>query len=292
MERIGIGMLTCMTDEHCTLLHVSDNFLNFTGYSREEIRMRFKNRYYELMVPEDVNRLQSELARQKTSDNELSLKYRLVRKSGEPVQVFERSCFASEDGVRCCYCEICDQSRTPDRVNKDQDLEPGYEASFDLLTELYNRETVLSMIRRMLGESGKIDALILVDIDDFKVVNATFGHAFGDTVLSDTAARLRGIFRKRDPIGRLDGDEFVIFLPGLTDKKIAMQKAERICEAMRVAYQSGEKSKMVSGSVGIAFFPEHGKDVNVLYEKAKIALHHAKNMGKNRHAAYLPELAD
>ena len=221
---------------------------------------------------------------------EARLEYRCIGPSGDAIWVESRAYLIESpiSGNIFAFIHIKDISE-----RKEKELELRHKASFDELTGLYNRTTALARIRDMLKESeNRIGALMLVDIDDFKTVNDTFGHVFGDKVLSDTAARLRGVFRKRDMIGRLGGDEFIIFLPSLTHKKIALEKAERICEAMCAAYCCGEKRKTVSGSVGVAFFPEHGEEPGTLYEKADIALYHAKNMGKNRYALYSPELAN
>ena len=149
----------------------------------------------------------------------------------------------------------------------------------DALTGLSNRSFLERRIGEMINE-GHRGTLFIMDMDNFKKVNDTFGHIAGDKTLQLLAEVLKTNTRKLDVIGRLGGDEFVIFFLDMTDKNVAVEKARNIqnmfLERFRSLYNLGE----VSLSIGIVHCPEDGKDFKALYNNADKALYYIKNNGK------------
>ena len=177
---------------------------------------------------------------------------------------------------------------------KKHELSLQYSAERDLLTGLYNRHTAERLIRELLqaGEKDALHAFLMIDLDDFKAVNDTLGHIFGDAVLSEIAKKIRGIFRKSDIVGRIGGDEFVVFLRDIPQIEHAVAKAEELCREFRAAYAGENGTYKISGSIGIAYFPSDGVTFDELYGKADLALYAAKHKGKDACAVYrdvLPE---
>ncbi|MHC1772930.1 MAG: diguanylate cyclase [Flexilinea sp.] len=166
-------------------------------------------------------------------------------------------------------------------------------AEHDSLTGLFNRKAAIQRINRILNDASnhillenEVHAIMLVDVDNFKLVNDTLGHVIGDQLLINIADLLQKSFRKTDSICRLGGDEFLIFLPKMVSHEVVEKKAYDFCiEANRFNLE-GKNPVSVSCSVGLAFYPQDGKSFQELYQKADKALYYAKRHGKNRYAVY------
>lgn len=167
-------------------------------------------------------------------------------------------------------------------------------AELDPLTGLYNRAASVLRIEQNLArtaENGGIGALLMLDIDNFKQINDTYGHVYGDAVLSELAGKLTGLFRKEDIVGRLGGDEFIVYLQNIPEKEAALKKARQVCKTMQTVYSSLDRECILSCSLGVAFSPYHGIHFDALYQRADSALYHAKLSGKNQIAVYYGALS-
>ena len=158
-------------------------------------------------------------------------------------------------------------------------------AQQDSLTNLYNNETTKFMVSRYLASEGAdgTHGLLLMDVDNFKGINDTRGHLFGDSVLTTAAAKLRALFRSTDILGRMGGDEFMIFLKNVSDRAQLEAQARSILEAFRTV---GDAECEVTCSIGAALYLEDGKTIDELYKHADIALYRSKKEGKNRCSVY------
>ncbi len=157
----------------------------------------------------------------------------------------------------------------------------------DLLTDCYNKISAENIISEKFAKSsGATHAFFIIDIDNFKAINDNLGHFFGDEVLRDISANLKDAFRGVDIIARIGGDEFIIFVENLSDMNIISKKAEKILEVYRKTYSGEYKDYSISGSVGIALYPQDGETYEEIYQNADKALNHAKMQGKNRYMLY------
>lgn len=157
-------------------------------------------------------------------------------------------------------------------------------AHFDPVTNLPNRTLLADRIAQELTRaqrSAKGFAVALFDLDGFKEVNDSFGHAAGDALLAQVAQRSRESMRTSDTVGRLGGDEFLAILPEAT-REGALLAAEKLRASLERPYDVAGKFIRISASVGVALFPEHGRDADALYRAADTALYTAKGAGKNR----------
>lgn len=157
----------------------------------------------------------------------------------------------------------------------------------DALTQLFNRSALEKNIMSYIQESDEEAAFILVDVDNFKGINDNFGHMTGDELLYQTAAILKEQFRRTDYIGRLGGDEFVIFLPRVSDGQWLVNKMSTLVAEMDRTFIGDKAICNVSGSVGIAMYPEHGRSFDELYRKADMAMYRSKASGKNQFTIYV-----
>ncbi len=163
----------------------------------------------------------------------------------------------------------------------------------DWLTGCYNKmvsEHIVAEI--LLKESNKQHALFIVDIDNFKAINDNLGHYFGDEVLKEISLNLRQSFRNQDIVARIGGDEFTVFMSNISSREILEEKAAKIMEAFSRTYSGEYKNYSISGSVGVAIFPEAGNNYVDLYKSADKALYEAKMLGKNRYVFYDESLID
>lgn len=150
----------------------------------------------------------------------------------------------------------------------------------DSLTGLYNKAATQHHIQRLLAEEpDRKHAFYIIDIDNFKQVNDSFGHAFGDMVITGFGELLKKQFRSNDIVGRIGGDEFVVFLEIPSDKW-ATDKAESLVRELHHEFSDGTMHWRTSASIGIAFAPKDGNSFEILYRNSDKALYRAKEKGK------------
>lgn len=159
---------------------------------------------------------------------------------------------------------------------------PMHLAYHDSLTGLKNRAAYEEFLQEKRDENAALAYLIL-DLDDFKAINDTYGHDIGDKKLKKMADVLKQFEREGDEIFRLGGDEFVIIIPSATVAETE-KRVQQLIKRMNQAFQNSEPS--LSVSIGIAFAPEHGSQFDDLYKKADMALYAAKEKGKNQYSIY------
>ena len=160
-------------------------------------------------------------------------------------------------------------------------------ADTDLLTGLNNKLATERKIKEYIAKNPKSRAMMFIlDIDNFKKINDTMGHAFGDEVLRSLGQQIGSIFRASDIIGRVGGDEFFIFLKNIMMDETIKKEAKKV-ENFFQDFKTGEYTKYsATASIGVAIFPEEGADFDSLYKAADQALYKAKKRGKNQLAFY------
>jgi diguanylate cyclase (GGDEF)-like protein len=149
-------------------------------------------------------------------------------------------------------------------------------ARHDSLTELPNRRWFMEAVGAALASaSHPCGGLLLVDLNGFKEVNDTLGHHQGDLVLQQVGPRLQASFRSEDLVARLGGDEFAVFMPG-ADVGAAESAVQRLEDALRTPIDADGNSIELGASIGLAWYPEHGGDVDTLLQRADVAMYRAK----------------
>jgi diguanylate cyclase (GGDEF)-like protein len=181
---------------------------------------------------------------------------------------------------------------SPEMVGKMVNIEEArlleYQASRDSLTKCLNKRTTEKMITRILTESSPTmqHALMVLDVDDFKDINDKLGHQFGDFVLEETVKNLKGLLRHSDFIGRVGGDEFVIFMRNVKDTPSVLNKANMIHQMSHNFFAKTSEKPDLSLSIGISLFPRHGETYEELFQNADHALYVSKRAGKNQTTLY------
>lgn len=169
----------------------------------------------------------------------------------------------------------------------------AYMAQFDALTGLPNRSLYLDRLSHSLIEASRDNrpvAVLFVDIDRFKTVNDTLGHAVGDQLLIHIAQRLLGAVRPADTVGRLSGDEFAVALAHLAHAEDAGAVARKIVAALSEPFDLEAQSVHVSASVGISIHPDDGMTADDLLKNADAAMYRVKEDGRNGFQFFVPDM--
>lgn len=162
-------------------------------------------------------------------------------------------------------------------------------AYYDYLTDLPNRllleekaETILTLAKR----NRKQFAVMVMDLDLFKDVNDTYGHAVGDKLLKSVSNRIKKLLRRSDIISRIGGDEFVVLLHEISKEDDAMTTARKICDSLKKPFIIDGKRINSSVSIGVAIFPKHGIDLKSLLKSADFAMYDVKEKNRNDYLLY------
>lgn len=166
-------------------------------------------------------------------------------------------------------------------------------AYHDPLTGLYNRAKLLERLQYSIKQAkmnGHKLAVMLMDLDRFKVINDTFGHHTGDRLLQFVANQFISVVDEDMTVARLGGDEFIILMPQLNDVEDAFKLGQRILNVLRVPFVDELREFFVTGSLGISIFPNDGDDGDILIQCADIAMYRAKHNGRNQLELFAPEM--
>lgn len=166
-------------------------------------------------------------------------------------------------------------------------------AHFDALTQLYNRAAFESLLPQALQNAqrdNRMVAVMLIDLDRFKNVNDTLGHAVGDQLLRGVAARLRELVRASDIVARIGGDEFIVVLPDIENSHAVAGIASKLKHGLADSYRVDSHTLYATPSIGIALFPNDGHDAATLLKNADTAMYHAKSQGRNNFQFFSEEM--
>ena len=171
----------------------------------------------------------------------------------------------------------------------------AFMAHHDVLTGLANRLSIMDKIEEAVARHrrrGDSFAVLLLDLDRFKHVNDTLGHAVGDALLRETAVRLKASLRETDVLARLGGDEFAIIQDNDDNQREAASAlADRIIDIISKPFDIDGNEVNIATSIGIALAPEHATSSDSLMKMADLALYRAKSAGRNRHCFFDPEMS-
>jgi diguanylate cyclase (GGDEF)-like protein len=190
--------------------------------------------------------------------------------------------------VRMCECFEEERSRTDEELSR-RDAELAFLATHDALTGLPNRTLILDRTEQMLARSRRDRtpaAALFIDLDNFKDINDTLGHAIGDELLKAVAARLGGVTRESDALGRLGDDEFVVISEELSLAAGPELVAERLIDALSHPFKIGPEGTRVSVRASIGIAMDEKTSAEELLRHADIAMYRAKWEGRNRYAVF------
>lgn len=263
----------------------SDNFMfsrrgrAMLGYDEHEIGNRLED-WLAITHPEDQQRVRAEtMACVRGKTRFLACEYRVRGKTGGWKWILARGAVVSRDNDGRALRMV---GTTVDVSFEQETLR---RANFDALTGLPNRSLFRDRLEYEVANSrrsGKMLALMFVDLDRFKEVNDLLGHDAGDALLRETAARIRSCVRSADTVARLGGDEFTVILTDLDDRAHVETIAQKILQTLARPFMLSQEIIHVSGSIGITLHPADGAEPERLLRNADQAMYVAKNAGRNQ----------
>ena len=182
----------------------------------------------------------------------------------------------NKDYIGGIYSDITAQKKVQERLNK--------LAHYDTLTSLPNRTMFHNSLNAMISKANRNKtklALMFIDLDNFKTINDTLGHDYGDLLLQEVAKRLKGVLRTEDMVSRLGGDEFTVILDDIKDVSYPSIVAKKIIDTLSTPIKLKDEIGYIGASVGISIFPNDTSDIEKLIKNADLAMYKAKHDGKN-----------
>jgi len=200
------------------------------------------------------------------------------------------------ESVPICYArnprQVC-RTALMDISERKKSEHIQYLAYYDQITGLPNRMLLQDRMTQAISSSQRTDkpvAFLFLDLDRFKKVNDSLGHAAGDQLLKESAKRLQKCVRKIDTVARLGGDEFVLVLPSVTNTVQVRVIIEHIFDAISVPFDIAGHGLTLSASIGVSIYPDDGIDIETLIRNADAAMYHAKKEGRNRFRFYTEDM--
>lgn len=265
-------------------LAVNDAAVKQYGYSRDEfLSMTIKD----IRPTEDVPRLLENIAKVNYGLDEAGY-WQHVTKDGRLIQVEIKSHVMTFDGKRS---ELVLANNISERIRVETQL--AHLSHHDALTGLPNRTLLKDRLSVALFYKKQVSghlSLLCLNIDRFKNINDVFGHDFGDMTLCQVAERLKLCIENSDTVSRVGGDEFLILLPDTTDCQSAARTARNILFSLQNPIQIDNKSIVLNSNIGIACYPEHGDDPDILLRNAANAAHSARGHGQNHFEFHTAEI--
>lgn len=270
--------------------YVSPSCRDLTGYSPHEF-LAEPNLMGRLIHPDDHERWRHHVHNVNHAGLPENLDLRLIARDGRTVwfshlcaPVYDES--GAQIGVRSTNLDITQRKAFEDHVAR--------MAYYDLLTGLPNRHMLSQELHRLI-ESARVTeqrfAVLFLDLDRFKQLNDSFGHALGDLLLEQVAQRLQPICVNGAIVGRYGGDEFLVLAPALSQPSAAVAFARQILEAVEQPFSVDGKELYLSGSIGVALYPYDGQDTETLIRNANAATNKTKKDLQGNVRLFSPELA-
>jgi len=259
-------------------------FVPISGKVREAL---VKGSYFH---PDDIPLLTDRISSLEKGSSYEMLEVRIATIRGRYIWCrFRASAIRAEDGHLEKIVGILinvDSEKQAERALQDK-------AERDALTKMLNKHAGKKLADEYFSQYGSDVkcAMLIIDLDDFKSINDRFGHLFGDSVLAAVSREIRRQFRNQDIFIRIGGDEFLILMRGVCDRKLVEQRCGRLLSVLRSIVSDQYQKLPVSCSIGIALAPEHGTSYIELFQRADQALYQAKAIGKNQFVFYTPEIA-
>ena len=278
-------LMIAATNLQGTIVNISQAWLQYSGFDSQQI---IGNPLGNFLCDQMDVEIPSESLCSPPLDN---FSCRMKKRDGATSDIL-LSTFLAEDpdsGTPCIFgyaIDVSSQLRNEEEIHQ--------LAFYDTLTGLPNRTLFLDRLKQSLAQAvreGQQVAVLFLDLDRFKIVNDTLGHAIGDKLLTCVAQRLRDCVREGDTVARLGGDEFVILLSSPHEQKQGFAMfAERILATLSRPVKISGRELFTTTSIGIAVFPVDGRTVGTLLQKADLAMYAAKDLGRNTYQFFSAEM--
>lgn len=264
--------------------YYSPRWFELLGYSHEDPLT--SDMLVDVVHPEDVPIYKRAIeAAVESGDALFECEYRLRMKSGEYRWFLARGKIGFNEQGEACRLTGTNSDIHELRLSQERLQHLAY---YDELSGLPNRLYLMEELESYFARPDGQAALFFVDTDNFKYINDTLGHKFGDRLLMDASARLSEIIGEEAMLFRLGGDEFVIFQKDIEHEEQAVKLAGRLLEGFGTPFHIDDSDLYVSVSMGISFYPQDGTSVEEIWRNADVAMYAAKEAGKGQYKVFEP----
>jgi diguanylate cyclase (GGDEF)-like protein/PAS domain S-box-containing protein len=269
------------------LVYVNPRICEMTGYSEEELSTLNLS---ELIYPDDLPIVAGNIVKLiSKEESTITYQYRIIRKDKRLLTIEIYGSIIDYHGQTAVIGTVIDVT---ERIKTEKMIK--HMAYHDQLTGLPNRYFLKEKLNGLV-ESAKAKhenfALLFLDLDRFKAVNDTFGHEIGDKLLVEITEKLNRLIDNHDTIARYGGDEFTILLANSNGKR-AREVAQAIITNLSAPFYQTHNEILVTPSIGISIFPEHGESFDMLVKNADLAMYFAKSLGKNNYQLFSDDLKE
>jgi diguanylate cyclase (GGDEF)-like protein/PAS domain S-box-containing protein len=266
-------------DGRCCFPFISEAVRKMYGLTPEALR-KDATPFFGFRHPEDANRLEESVQESARTLSRWHIEYRLILPGqGTRWRLGDAQPERLADGSTAWHgfiTDITERKNVEERIRR--------MAQYDTLTELPNRALLSDRLQLALASAkrdGSHLALLFLDLDKFKPINDSLGHAVGDVLLKQAAVRMQRCVRESDTIARIGGDEFIVLLPHIETAKDVENVAEKIRKSLSEPFNTEGHTLEISASIGIAIYPEDGEDEIELTQNADLAMYYSKQGGRN-----------
>lgn len=265
--------------------YISKGVLSIFHCSEEEFRDRFYNNFELMIDKDDRQKVKDSIENQLNFFDSVELTYRVNDSIGiSPTWIYHKAKLFKKDDGSCQFytviTDITEEKLVQESLN-DMTRHLYDKVERDDMTGLFNKVTMEKEIEAYLSSNKTtLSAVLMIDTDNFKSINDTFGHAYGDEIIKYVAASIDSNFRSTDYKARMGGDEFMVFMQN-TNKASVEARAKMLNDKIRRDCTQDGKTVHVSCSIGIAYSPKDGTNYRELFTSADAALYQAKEAGKD-----------
>lgn len=268
---------------------VSDKLFEIIGY-RLIKPINFIDEIYKLVHPEDIDKVRKNFNDHIENKTDIyKSEYRLKNIEGSYMWVSSRGKAlrnSKNEAIKILgsISDISERKLSEEKIK--------FMAFYDTLTKLPNRTLFMDKLKNELEliESKKSEgAVFFIDLDNFKNINDTMGHDYGDKLLIYIAKKFTNILKEKDTVSRLGGDEFILLKPDFKEHEVE-HYSNRLLEMFNEPFEIEDKLIYITASIGVALYPRDGSDITTVFKNADAAMYRAKELGKNRFAIYNPEI--
>lgn len=282
VDHIPATIYRCRADSDYTTVFVGGRIPLLHGTQAAALLAEARVAFARVIHPDDLSRVRDTIDRQLLDARAFDLEYRLVLEGEEVCWVSDRGCLFDGEAGEPSYLDGMLLDITARKRAELQMLEMAYH---DPLTGLANRALFKDRLGLALARAKREQTLVaagLLDLDRFKEVNDAFGHDMGDQLLRAVADRLEALLRESDTLARFGGDEFLLLLGDLETIKAVQSAADKIIACFKRPFRVNGREIAITTSMGLALYPNHGRDAEGLIKRADQAMYAAKRAGRDR----------
>lgn len=285
-----LGEFCCLYDENLTLVSDAKELSGLFGCSADDMIKKCQNGLMGLVSQDLRNDIYNQLQIQLRESGQIEIMVPVYDANNNEKWIMNRAVLVCEEEKEYIHGILVDLTRTKLEYEEEKERSNALKLQVqqDSLTKIYNAATARKLVEEYLKDNENC-AILVMDIDNFKMTNDRYGHLFGDSVIITAAKTLKNLFRTNDIVGRVGGDEFMVLMKDIKSRDIVKKRCEQLNENFKNALQNQIKDFEVGFSIGVALTPDHGDNYFDLFLAADQAMYHSKKMGGRQYSIYSEE---